>query len=91
MLFSIVFCSCRVGYISGCISLRLVGGFLREVVAKGARNTLEAKEITIADSIKTSNQVLASAIDQIERAHEMISRANVLLSKAEPVCKAKNT
>ena len=30
--FSIVLCSDRVGYVSGCISLRLVGGFLRGVV-----------------------------------------------------------
>jgi len=31
--------SCRVGYVSGCISLRLVGGFLREVVVLRATQT----------------------------------------------------
>ena len=50
---------------------------------------LEIEEVKIANAIKASNNVLAFASDQIERAEQMIKRANILLSKDEPVCTAE--
>ena len=47
--------------------------------------SLKVKEVKLADAIKASNNALGSTKDQIERAHEMISKANLLLSRAEPV------
>ena len=37
------------------------------------------------DAIDPSNSALLDVMDKIEKAKEMIKRANVLLSKAEPV------
>ena len=39
----------------------------------------------IGDAIDVSTRALLSAEDKIEKAKEMIKRANLLLSKAEPV------
>jgi len=47
---------------------------------------LEARKVEIGDAIDASNSSLFDAEDKIEKAKEMIKRANLLLSKAEPVC-----
>ena len=47
--------------------------------------SLEARKIEIGDAIDASNNTLLDAEDKIEKAKEMIKRANLLLSKAEPV------
>ena len=47
--------------------------------------SLETKKIEIGDVIDASNSVLLDAEDKIEKAKEMIKRANLLLSKAEPM------
>jgi len=50
-------------------------------ILRSELKSLEAEEITIADAIEISNQVLATANDQIKRAQEMIARANTLSPK----------
>jgi len=45
--------------------------------------SLEARKIEIGDTINTSNIALLDAEDKIEKAKEIIKRANLLLSKAE--------
>ena len=47
--------------------------------------SLEARKIEIGDAIDASNSALLDAEDKIEKAKEMIKKANLLLSKAEPV------
>ena len=47
--------------------------------------SLEIRNIEIGDAIDVSNSTLLDAEDKIEKAREMIKRANLLLSKAEPV------
>ena len=47
--------------------------------------SLETRKIEIRGAIDTSNSALLNAEDKIEKAREMIKRANLLLSKAEPV------
>ena len=47
--------------------------------------SLETRKIEIGDAIDASNNTLLDAEDKIEKAKEMIKRANLLLSKAEPV------
>jgi len=47
--------------------------------------SLEVRKVEIGDAIDTSNSALLDAEDKIEKAKEMIKRANLLLSKAEPV------
>ena len=47
--------------------------------------SLEAENIKIADVIDASNNALADAKEQLEKAEAMIKRANLLLSRAGPV------
>ena len=47
--------------------------------------SLEARKVEIGDAINASNSALLDAEDKIEKAKEMIKRANLLLSKAESV------
>jgi len=47
--------------------------------------SLETRKVEIGDAIDASNSALLDAKDKIEKAKEMIKRANLLLSKAEPV------
>ena len=47
--------------------------------------SLETRKVEIGDAIDASNSALLDAEDKIEKAKEMIKRANLLLSKAEPV------
>ena len=47
--------------------------------------SLEVKKVEIGDAIDASNSALLDAEDKIEKANEMIKRANLLLFKAEPV------
>jgi len=51
--------------------------------------SLEAAESGIADVIDLLAQMLASAADDIERAHQMIAKVNIILAKIEPVHHAK--
>ena len=46
---------------------------------------MEARKVEIGDVIDASNSALFDAEDKIEKPNEMIKRANLLLSKAEPV------
>ena len=46
---------------------------------------LETRKVEIRYAIDASNNALLDAEDKIEKAREMIKRANLLLSKAEPV------
>ena len=43
----------------------------------------------VANDIKISNQALTTAIDQIQRAKDIIARVNTLLSKADLVRQTK--
>ena len=47
--------------------------------------SLETRKIEIRDAIDASNSALLDTENKIEKAKEMIKRANLLLSKAEPV------
>ena len=47
---------------------------------------LETRKIEIGNAIDTSNSALFDAKDKIEKAKEMIKKANLLLSKSKPVC-----
>jgi len=47
--------------------------------------SLEARKVEIGDAIDASNSALLDTEDKIEKAKEMIKRANLLLSKAEPM------
>ena len=47
--------------------------------------SLETRRIEIGDVIDASNSALLDAEDKIAKAKEMIKKANLLLSKAEPV------
>ena len=47
--------------------------------------SLEARKAKIGDAIDASNSALLDAEDKIERAKEMIKKANLLLSKTELV------
>ena len=47
--------------------------------------SLEIRKVKIGDAIDASNSALLDAKDKIEKAKEMIKRANLLLFKAEPV------
>jgi len=46
---------------------------------------LETRKVEIRDAIDASNSALLNAEDKIEKAKEMIKRANLILSKTEPV------
>ena len=46
----------------------------------------EARKVEIGDAIDTSNSAILDVEDKIEKAKEMIKRANLLLFKAELVC-----
>ena len=46
---------------------------------------MKKKKVEIGDAIDASNSALLDAEDKIEKAKEMIKRANLLLSKAGPV------
>ena len=46
---------------------------------------METRKIEIRGAIDASNSALLNAEDKIEKAKEIIKRANLLLSKAEPV------
>ena len=48
--------------------------------------SLETREAELRDAIDASNSALLDAEDKIEKAKKMIKKANLLLSKAEPVC-----
>ena len=48
--------------------------------------SLKTRKVEIGDAIDASNSALLDAEDKIEKAKEVIKRANLLLSKAEPVC-----
>jgi len=47
--------------------------------------SLEKRKVEIGDAIDASNSALLDAEDKLEKAKEMIKRANLLLSKAELV------
>ena len=47
--------------------------------------SLETRKVEIGDAIDASNSALLDAEDKIEKAKKMIKKANLLLSKAEPV------
>jgi len=47
--------------------------------------SLEMRRVELGDAIDASNSALLDAEDKIEKAKEMIRKANILLSKAEPV------
>ena len=47
--------------------------------------SLETRRVEIGDAIDASNSAILDAEDKIEKAKEMIKKANLLLSKAEPV------
>ena len=47
--------------------------------------SLETRKVELGDAIDASNSALLDAEDKIEKAKEMIRKANLLLSKAEPV------
>ena len=47
--------------------------------------SLETRKVELGDAIDASNNALLDAEDKIEKAKEMIKKANLLLSKAEPV------
>jgi len=47
--------------------------------------SLETRKVELGDVIDTSSSALLDAEDKIEKAKEMIRKANLLLSKAEPV------
>jgi len=47
--------------------------------------SLETRKVEIRDAIDASNSSLLNVEDKIEKAKEMIKRANLLLFKAEPV------
>ena len=47
--------------------------------------SLEIRRVEIGDVTDTSNSAFLDAKDKIQKAKEMIKRANLLLSKAEPV------
>ena len=47
--------------------------------------SLETRKVELGDTIDASNSALIDVEDKIEKAKEMIRKANLLLSKAEPV------
>ena len=47
--------------------------------------SLETRKVEIGDAIDASSSALLDAEDKIEKAKEMIRKANLLLSKTEPV------
>ena len=47
---------------------------------------MKIRKVEIGDVIDASNSALLDVEDKIEKAKEMIKRANLLLFKAEPVC-----
>ena len=47
---------------------------------------LETRKVELGDAIDASSSALLDAEDKIGKAKEMIRKANLLLSKAEPVC-----
>ena len=47
--------------------------------------SLETRKVELGDAIDASNSTLLDAEDKFEKAKEMIRKANLLLSKAEPV------
>jgi len=47
--------------------------------------SLEIRKVELVDAIYASNSALLDAENKIEKAKEMIMKANLLLSKAEPV------
>ena len=55
-----------------------------KAISSGLKS-LETRKVEIGDVIDGSNSALLDAEDKIEKAKEMIKRANLLLSKAEPV------
>ena len=46
---------------------------------------METRKVEIGDAIDVSNSALLDAEDKIEKAKKMIKKANLLLSKTEPV------
>ena len=51
--------------------------------------TLDAWEVEVSEAIVVSSEALDAAKNQIKKAEEMITRANTILSKAEPVRQAE--
>ena len=47
--------------------------------------SLEMRRVELGDAIDVSNSAFLDAEDKIKKAKEMIRKANLLLSKAEPV------
>ena len=47
--------------------------------------SLETRKVELGDAIDASSSALLDAEDKIKKAKEMIRKANLLLSKAEPV------
>ena len=47
--------------------------------------SLETRKVELRDAIDASNRALLNAEDKIEKAKEMIKKANLLLSKVEPM------
>ena len=47
--------------------------------------SLETRKVKLEDAIDASSSALLNAEDKIEKAKEMIRKANLLLSKTEPV------
>ena len=62
----------------------------REVEALSQElKSLEAREAEVAEAMIVSSEVLNAARDQIKKAKKMIAKANLILSKAEPMSQAK--
>ena len=59
-----------------------------EVVSRDLKS-LEAREVEAIECNVISSEALDFARDQIKRAREIIAKANLLLSKAEPECQAE--
>ena len=47
--------------------------------------SLEIRKVELGDAINASNSAFLNAEDKIKKAKKMIKKANLLLSKAEPV------
>jgi len=61
--------------------------FVAQEAAKAVSSSLkslETRKLEIGDAVDASNGALLNAEDKIEKAKEMIKKANLLLSKAEP-------
>ena len=59
-----------------------------EAISQGLK-TLDAQEVEVSEAIVISGEALDAAKNQIKKAEEMIIRANIIFSKAEPMRQAE--